>query len=1043
MRFLLGKLTVPMKFAAFLSLAFATLAPLVAAAQPAPAFVAPPRSVADITAILDQQKPDLGRIAKLQALASADVPEGLKDGPLAAFYFERAQARSDLGRGLDAVADTREAIALRQRLSRGVFTQRQFIVAQYAGAYLGDPKRAVAELIDMERDHPTSGWGVTALFSIYRHMVTNLVMLGDFKGADIYVNKGQALFEASRDGEEAASRSSNYAADLEFARAIYLEAQGRYAAAEVAYAKSEFARRDAMERAAKRPEAAPRASSERVLDGTLARLGWVKGLQGRVAEAEVDVRNALLSRLTLVGKYHPSTVQIVRRLAEVLMEQGRYPEAERLAQIAVEIYGSIGFAQDTQPYVAALNTLATTMYLQAHWADAAEVYATIDKATKGWERERSDVFRLTPARVYTLYNTGNLATGVDRAKAMVAFEKHRVGRGHLNYAVARGILADGLARLGRDPAALEEFSAAIPVLALLSRAAEDDDSSTVAARHRQVRNIVEAYIGLMARGPASPDTAAATFALADTVRGRSVGTAVAAASARGASNDPVLATLTRREQDLRKQLGASLGTLNNVLTLPSSERDEASVARLREQIVRLGRDHAATHVEIGVRFPDYADLVDPKPATVDQTRSSQRAGEAFLSFYFGRDKAYVWAVPKIGPVLFAEIAAPPQAIEDKIRKLRESLEPNASTINEIPAFDTALAYELYVLLLKPVETAWKPARNLIVATNGSLGLLPLGALPVEPVAATADGGAAFANYRKVAWLARTHSVTMMPSAAALRTLRQLQPGSAKREPLIGFGDPLFNLQQAADAQKAMPAPAVNAPSSREAPLERRSAPRTDSLATAGIGELPRLPDTADELRSVAQALRADPSRVLNMGKAADEEAVKQADLSNYRVVMFATHGLVPGELDGLHQPALALSSPEVTGQPGDGLLSLDEILALKLDADWVILSACNTGASDGAGAEAASGLGRAFFYAGTRAILVTNWSVHSQAARELVTDIFRRQAADPTLARAEALRLAMLGVMDGPGYLDDRGKPLFTYAHPLFWAPYSIIGDGG
>jgi CHAT domain-containing protein len=180
-----------------------------------------------------------------------------------------------------------------------------------------------------------------------------------------------------------------------------------------------------------------------------------------------------------------------------------------------------------------------------------------------------------------------------------------------------------------------------------------------------------------------------------------------------------------------------------------------------------------------------------------------------------------------------------------------------------------------------------------------------------------------------------------------------------------------------------------------------------------------------------------------MGASADEEAVKRADLSNYRVVMFATHGLVPGELDGLHQPALALSAPDVTGHPGDGLLTLDEILALKLDADWVLLSACNTGAGDGAGAEAASGLGRAFFYAGTRAILVTNWSVHSQSARELVTDIFRRQAADPKLARAEALRLAMLGVMDGPGYLDDKGKPLFTYAHPLFWAPYSIIGDGG
>ena len=98
---------------------------------------------------------------------------------------------------------------------------------------------------------------------------------------------------------------------------------------------------------------------------------------------------------------------------------------------------------------------------------------------------------------------------------------------------------------------------------------------------------------------------------------------------------------------------------------------------------------------------------------------------------------------------------------------------------------------------------------------------------------------------------------------------------------------------------------------------------------------------------------------------------------------------------------------------------MEEILALKLDADWVVLSACNTGAGSGAGAEAASGLGRAFFYAGTRALLVTNWSVHSQSARELVTDLFKRQADDPKLTRGEALRQAMMALMDGQGYIDD------------------------
>ena len=109
----------------------------------------------------------------------------------------------------------------------------------------------------------------------------------------------------------------------------------------------------------------------------------------------------------------------------------------------------------------------------------------------------------------------------------------------------------------------------------------------------------------------------------------------------------------------------------------------------------------------------------------------------------------------------------------------------------------------------------------------------------------------------------------------------------------------------------------------------------------------------------------------------------------------------------------------------------------------MVLSACNTAAGLGAGTEAASGLGQAFFYAGTRALLVTNWSVHSQSAKDLVTDLFKRQADDSSLTRAEALRQAMMALMDGPGYRGSNGETEFTYAHPLFWAPYSIIGDGG
>ena len=114
-------------------------------------------------------------------------------------------------------------------------------------------------------------------------------------------------------------------------------------------------------------------------------------------------------------------------------------------------------------------------------------------------------------------------------------------------------------------------------------------------------------------------------------------------------------------------------------------------------------------------------------------------------------------------------------------------------------------------------------------------------------------------------------------------------------------------------------------------------------------------------------------------------------LDDRKVLVFATHGLVPGDLDGLWEPSLALSAPEVTGEPGtDGLLTMGEVMGLTLDADWVVLSACNTAAGSGAGAEAVSGLGQAFFYAGARSLLVTGWPVETTSATALTTDLFRR-----------------------------------------------------
>jgi CHAT domain-containing protein len=289
---------------------------------------------------------------------------------------------------------------------------------------------------------------------------------------------------------------------------------------------------------------------------------------------------------------------------------------------------------------------------------------------------------------------------------------------------------------------------------------------------------------------------------------------------------------------------------------------------------------------------------------------------------------------------------------------------------------------------------------------------------------------------------------VLPSVAVLRTLRSVPPGDATRRAFVGFGDPWFSAEQAAAAQEPVIQMAALSGrgelSVRGLPIRLRSLPQMEEFDSAELAQLPRLPETAGEISDLALALNADLTRDVFTGKAANEHQVKTMDMSGYKVIAFATHGLVPGDLNGLTQPALALTSPQVAGVEGDGLLTMGEILGLKLDADWVVLSACNTAAAGGAGAEAVSGLGRAFFYAGTRALLVSNWAVHSASAKALTTKLFARLAADAGLSRAEALRQTMVDMIDDGVYADEAsGKAVFSYAHPIFWAPFTLIGDGG
>jgi CHAT domain-containing protein len=419
--------------------------------------------------------------------------------------------------------------------------------------------------------------------------------------------------------------------------------------------------------------------------------------------------------------------------------------------------------------------------------------------------------------------------------------------------------------------------------------------------------------------------------------------------------------------------------------------------------------------------------------TVKDVQGLLSGDEALVLFASGDKETYVFAVTR-RTVASKVIPLGTSALSEKVAAFRRGLDVEAlrqSAQRSKPVlFDLGLANELYAALIGPVEEVTKDAGHLLVVPSGPLTALPFH-LPVTEKPATAipqlkDIG----SYRDAAWMIKRQGLSVLPALASLKALRQVARRDRGARPLVGFADPVFD---PAERAKAL--------------AERRAAP-TDVAVTgsysdfwqgAGIDRvklaryLPSLLDTADELKAVAAKLGAAAGDV-HLGSDASETTVKQTALADYWVVHFATHGLVAGDVAGLGEPSLALTQPKQPTELDDGPLTASEVAQLKLNADWVVLSACNTAAADKPGAEALSGLARAFFYAGARALLVSHWSVDSEAATRLTTSTFAVMMADPKLGRAAALRNAMLA------YMNDKSSPLNAY--PAFWGPFSIIGEG-
>ncbi|HEU0199848.1 MAG TPA: CHAT domain-containing protein, partial [Burkholderiaceae bacterium] len=537
-----------------------------------------------------------------------------------------------------------------------------------------------------------------------------------------------------------------------------------------------------------------------------------------------------------------------------------------------------------------------------------------------------------------------------------------------------------------------------------------------------VRDLVFAtYVDAMAQRGGMQ--ALLTLGVADHLRSGVTPQAMADAAIRAAANDPALADLVRQEQDARNELRAIQESLR------ASEAGEApppeAALRLRNRSADLERLRQQLQERIRDRFPGYDQLV--RPPVPSFTDVAQRLGrdEAFVMLTPTARALYVWAITADEAPLFARVDVTAANLAQLVTRVRRTVDIGLMQGRLIP-FDAAAAHELHRHLLAPVAPRLKSQRHLIIAASGPLAMLPFATLHTAPAAQ----GAGKKGPESLPWLVRQVSVTQVPSVSAWLALRQLPRSHPAPEPLLAWGDPAFALKVASPPKR----PAAP----RQLAVTRRTQPPEATAAAPAVryDELPPLPETRDELIAIARALKANVDRDVVLGAKATRDSVlaanREGQLARKRVVAFATHGLVAGDLPGLQQPALAMAAAGSTAEPLRLLLTLDDVLTLKLNADWVVLSACNTAAAEGKAGEALSGLARGFFYAGARTLLVTQWAVETESAVLLTTSTFAYYTANPNASKAESLRQAMLKVMQTPGY-----------EHPAFWAPYTLVGDGG
>ena len=586
---------------------------------------------------------------------------------------------------------------------------------------------------------------------------------------------------------------------------------------------------------------------------------------------------------------------------------------------------------------------------------------------------------------------------------------------HAGTAAEGGLLLDlGRAQIGagQEEAALVTYDRAFKLF--------QEQRGALGASADDAAPYFDLLIKRIGTDPAKADEYRAKFYnAASSVVSNATAQTVSKLAARVASGDGAVTGLVRALEDTRRELRATESQAANLQAANAYTGQERT--DLEAKLTSLQSQSDTLESQLLSANPRYAQLVSSE-STLADLQKALLPDEVYVKILLLSNRGY--------GLMVSPTAARPYAINlnrgtagAAVVRLRAPFEQEDS----LPPFDVAQSHTLFQTLFGPVASEVMAARHLIYEPDGALISLPVATLvttdPAPLLARTAAGKDP--DYRQVAWLGAKLDSALVLSAASFMQSRAFAPSKATRS-FLGFADPSTPTRS---DQRAYSSVVRRSVSIRSTGRDISSICENTRLA---LLQMPPLPDTADEVRQVGASIGGTGADQIVVGGAFTDDTVKaRTDLSDYKVLYFATHGLLPQPSACLPEPALMTS---VGLGDSDGLLDTSEILDLKLDADLVVLSACDTGGSGGdatttgmqGGGEALGGLTRAVIYAGGRALIVSHWSVDSVATVRLMTGMF----SAPSPSKGEAMKYAQAALQQST-----------EFGHPYYWAPFTIVGD--